>query len=315
MKSIVDGFRTRVRTGQVFVLAILAIGGLAVGLIFLVSQSRAVASPQTAVQQYMTNVYARDYERVYEFHSTGDRAVKSREEYLRENSPFTGFTLEVARQLASYIEFQDIQTEQQGDRAMVTVKFTVPDGNAAELQAILFPNAGSAISEDDELSETERRALLDELDRLHESGQIPSFEGEQTFELVQEQGGWRILENWAEAVRVHFSAEVKDGLSWEFEPVQNVVLVKPGETLQAVYRARNLSDEFVTAKARHIDSPEEYVDFLEVIQCFCFIQQTLKPGEEVEMPLVFRVEWDVPNDVKDFYIHYEYYPIDSFPDE
>lgn len=310
-----DWLRTRVRVGQIVVVTILGEGGLAIGLVFLASWLGVWSRPQVVVQQYVASVYAHDYSRAYELISGADKAVKSQEEYLRENRPFTRFTLEAARQLATYIEYPEIQTESQGGRATVTVKFIVPDGNAEEVKEILFPDSGALASQEDELSEAERRTLLAKLDQLHESGQIPTFEGEQTFELVQEQGQWRIVENWAETVRVHFSAEVKHGLPWEFEPVQEVVLAKPGETLQAVYRVKNLSDQLVTAKARHIDKPEEYTDFLEVIQCFCFIQQTLKPGEAAELPLVFRVEWDTPDEVKDFYVHYEFYPLELFPKE
>lgn len=299
------------RPGYVLIVALLVGGGLTLGLVFLVNRSGALSTPEAVVQQYMATVYARDYVSAYELISATDKAYKSEEEYLRENSPFTGFTLEAARQLASYIEYPEIQTEMEGNRATVMVKFVEPDGNAASVRDILF----AAPREGNELPQAERRNLLEQLDQLHTSGQIPTFEGEQTFELVKEQDGWRILENWAEAMRVHFSGEVKDGLPWEFEPVQDVVLAKPGETLQTAYRVKNLSDQPVTAKARHTDKPEEYVEFLEIIQCFCFIQQTLQPGEELELPLVFRVDWDVPPEVKDFYVHYEFYPLASFPEK
>jgi hypothetical protein len=300
------------RSGYVLIVALLIGGGLTLGLVFLVNRSGALSTPEAVVQQYMVRIYAQDYNLAYELISTADQAYKSREEYLRENSSFTGFTLEAARQLASYIEYPEIQIEKQGDnRATVTVKFVVPDGNAEVVRDILF----AAPREGNELPQAERNTLLEKLDRLHANGQIPTFEGEQTFALVKEQDGWRILENWAEAVRVHFNGEVKAGLPWEFEPVQAVVLAQPGETLQTAYRVKNLSDQPVTAKARHTDKPEEYVDFLEIIQCFCFIQQTLQPGEELELPLVFRVEWDVPPEVKDFYVHYEFYPLESFPEK
>lgn len=126
------------------------------------------------------------------------------------------------------------------------------------------------------------------------NGQIPTIEGEQTVELVREGNEWRVFENWAEGVQVHFSGEVKEGLAWEFEPLQDVVIIRPGETLQTVYRVKNLTDQSIIAKARHLDQPEEYLEFLNIIQCFCFLQQTLRPGEEAELPLVFRLEWDVP---------------------
>lgn len=320
MTSINDWFHSRVskilgakRIGRIsqIVVVLLVLGALAAGLIFLANRLGVLASPQTVAQQYMASLYAQDYDRAYAFISTADKAHKSREEYLRENSPFTGFTLEASRQLASYIKYPEFQIDPQGDWATVTVKFVVPDGNAEAVRSILFPTS----ADENKLTKAERNALLTQLDQLYDGGQIPTFEGEMTFELVKEQGGWRIFENWTEAVRVHFSAEVKDGLAWEFEPLQEMVLIKPGETLQTVYRVKNLSDQPVVAKARHVDRPEEYLDFLNIIQCFCLIQQTLQPGEEAELPLVFRVEWDVPTEVKDFYVHYAFYPLESFPED
>jgi cytochrome c oxidase assembly protein subunit 11 len=70
----------------------------------------------------------------------------------------------------------------------------------------------------------------------------------------------------------------------------------------------------VTAKARHQDEPKGLADkYLEIVQCFCFIQQTLAPGEEKELPVVFRVRWDVSKEVREFRVNYEFYPIDKFP--
>lgn len=312
MISMIDRFPARLRAGPMLGLVLVAVGVLVAGLFFWVNYSGAVTAPETVAQQYLVSLYAQDYERAYELISTTDKSYKSRDEYLRENNPFTGFTLEAARHLATYIEFSETQLEQLGEnRLSVMLKFVMPDGNAEVVREILFarPQSGN------ELPEAEREALLAKLDQLHENGQIATFEGEQTFELVKEEAGWRIQENWAASVRVHFSGEVKEGLLWEFEPLQEVVLAKPGETLQTTYRAKNLSDQPVVALARHLDRPEEYLDYLNIIQCFCFIQQTLRAGEEVKLPLAFRVEWDVPDEVRDFYVHYEFYPIESFPDE
>jgi len=54
--------------------------------------------------------------------------------------------------------------------------------------------------------------------------------------------------------------------------------------------------------------------YLEIVQCFCFIQQTLAPGEEKEFPLVFRVNWNAPEELKELRVSYEFYPIDKFPE-
>lgn len=313
MSLLSNRFRSGMRTGPLLVIVILGLGGLATGILFWITQAEVFTSPELMVKQYMARVYAQDYSRAYELISTEDKAYKSQEAYLQENNNgFSGFRLEAARRLASFIEFPEIQTDVQGDRAIVTVNYIVPDGNDPAVRDILFARSSPSGSE---FTEAERSELLAKLDHLQRTGQIPTFEGEETFELVKETNGWRIIENWAASVRVHFSGQVMDGLAWEFEPIQETVLAKPGETLQAIYRARNLSDQPVTAKARHLDRPAEVTEFLNIIQCFCFIQQTLQPGEEVKLPLVFRVAWDVPTDVTDFYVHYEFYPLESFPED
>lgn len=287
--------------------------------------SSAPLPPQQVVQRYAAAVYARDYAGAYELISEADRRYKSREEYLRENGPFEGFTLELARRLAAYIEFREIETEARGDRATVTVKFVVPDGNAEAVREVLFADPLRSEPWPEELPEAQRKTLLAKLDQLHESGQIPMLEGEQAFDLVKEgldtlrtrpkRGSWRIFENWSAAVVVHFSGVVKDGLPWEFGPAQAEIRAVPGQTVRTVYRAKNLSDQPVTAKACHILEPEEHKAYLETIQCFCFIQDTLGPGEEKEMPLVFRVRWDAPSSVKRFDVRYEFYPVESFPED
>ena len=104
---------------------------------------------------------------------------------------------------------------------------------------------------------------------MNRTGTLPMIRGTEEWELIEEPQGWRIFLNWAGAVRVFFHAEVKAGLPWKFWPVQDVVLARPGETLQAFYRAKNLSRRSITAKARHLDEPKGLAaKSLEIIQCF-----------------------------------------------
>jgi hypothetical protein len=317
MSSRIEGFRKIIRLNRVVRLLGFIAVGLIVGLIFWRSRSvtgwfsRDQDSPEAVVEQYLANLYAQDYDRAYEFIASIDQSYKSRADYIQENGGgFTGFTLEAARQLASYIQYSTIQTEPGPDRLRLTVKFTMPDGNAPMVREILFAQLTSG----GEPAGPDRQALLANLDQLQRSGQLPMLQGEQTFELVQEEVGWRILENWTEGIRVHFSGEVKADLPWAFEPVQAMIVSTPGQTLQTTYRVKNLADRPIVGKALHLDQPEAYLDYLQIVQCFCLIQQTLQPGEEREMPLIFRVEWNVPSEVTDFYVHYEFYPIESFPE-
>lgn len=286
----------------------------ALGVSFLmVPLCRAQGSPENVLKAYTQALYARDFEQAYPLLSEADRKLKSKEEYLRENPPFQGFALQAARKLASYIDYEDIHVQIQGTTATVKVRWRLPSGNAPEIRSLLQDWDEDRLST---LSKAEQEAILEKLEALRRSGKFPMLEGEDSFELLREAPGWRVFLNWGGAIKVIFRGEAKMGLPWEFYPVQEVVLARPGETLRAIYRAKNLADRTTEGKARHLDEPKELAEkYLEMVQCFCFIQQALEPGEEKEFPLLFRVKEGVPEDVKSFQITYEFYPLEHFRGE
>ena len=219
--------------------------------------------------------------------------------------------LELTHKLAETIELRDVRTDIQGNRAKANFTVRFPNANVSELQQLFLDFDPDRLTK---LTTRERGAIEEKLEQMKSQRTIPMIEGEDNLELVREKGKWRVLVEWAGAIRVRFFAEVKEGLSWEFGPVQGTVLARPGETLQAIYRVKNVSARPITAKARHLDESKELAaKYLEIIQCFCFIQITLAPGEQKELPLVFRVHWDTPKDVKEFRVTYDFYPIEKFP--
>jgi hypothetical protein len=291
--------------------ALLVLLALPVAYVLTTSHAPLAEKPEVTLKHYLEAIYAQDYRTAYQWISLGDKNHKSKKDYLRENPSFAGLTLKLTRILAEMIEFRNLRSEIRQHRA--TVKFTVkmPNANAPTLRALLLDFDPERLSR---LTRDKQRILIEKLENLRMQGELPVLEGEESWDLVKEPAGWRVFLNWTGAIRVLFEARVKGALPWRFWPVQNVVLATPGKTLQAVYRAKNLSDEPVTAKARHIDEPKDLAGkYLQIIQCFCFIQETLAPGEEKELPLVFRVHWDAPDEVKEFRITYEFYPIEKFP--
>jgi cytochrome c oxidase assembly protein subunit 11 len=97
-------------------------------------------------------------------------------------------------------------------------------------------------------------------------------------------------------IGVRFDANVHPGLPWKFEPVQNTIEVAPGARTKIFYRAQNLSARTITAQAAYNVSPDTVGRYFKKIQCFCFTEQTLKPGQSVEMPVVFFVDPAIRND-------------------
>lgn len=263
------------------------------------------------VSRYLKAVYAQDYSEAYRYVSKRDQTAKSAADYLRENPSFTGAAAELARGLAQLIEVGPLSFTTRGNGATVRVDVSLPDANAPELQKLF---AGFDPDEMNRLTAEQRGQILDAVTRMAQTGTLPVVTGKESLELLKENGRWAVFHNWSEAIRVLFHAEVKEGLPWAFAPVQEMVLAQPGETLHAAYRARNLSDRTVTAKARHVDTPKEAAaKYLNIIQCFCFLRQILEPGQETELPLVFRVDWDTPRAHDEFHVTYQFFPSEKFP--
>ncbi len=91
-------------------------------------------------------------------------------------------------------------------------------------------------------------------------------------------------------VKVQFDANVHPGLPWRFEPEQLAVNVAPGARTRIFYSAQNLSARAITGQAVYNVSPDTVGKYFKKIQCFCFSEQTLQPGQKVDMPVVFFVD-------------------------
>jgi cytochrome c oxidase assembly protein subunit 11 len=91
-------------------------------------------------------------------------------------------------------------------------------------------------------------------------------------------------------VTVRFNADVNSGLPWSFQPAQRSIEVKIGEQALAFYRATNHADRPVTGTATFNVTPDKAGAYFAKIECFCFTEQTLEPGQSVEMPVTVYVD-------------------------
>lgn len=116
-------------------------------------------------------------------------------------------------------------------------------------------------------------------------------------------------------VTVDFTGTVMPGLAWEMRPLTARLDVHPGELQQVRYLVRNLSDTPVVGQAVPSVAPGQAARHFDKIDCFCFAEQALAPGEQKELPLVFRLRPEIDRDVRNVTLAYAFFKIDAKPGE
>jgi cytochrome c oxidase assembly protein subunit 11 len=112
----------------------------------------------------------------------------------------------------------------------------------------------------------------------------------------------------ARKVTIEFDANAH-GLAFRFRPLVNHVDVHPGELATVEYEVRNDQPVAVTAQAVPSYGPAIAANYFRKIECFCFTQQTLAPGESRRMPVVFVVDPKLPKDVTSIAISYTFFEV------
>ena len=279
--------------------AVLVAGGGA----FLAARS---PSPEQVVTRLLRARYVNDAQAVYELASAADRRARTLEQHLQSHPPFPDDFQELIGELARFIAFDAFDSDLQATSGTVTARGSVPNANHPEIDRLLYGTGDTAA-----LSLRARRA---ELRRRGRAGTLPLVEFAEQVELVREEERWTVYLDWAVGYTIHFRAEVREQLPFEFSVEPASITLKPGETGSAVFRARNVSAATVKAKAGHLFDPPLAFLHTELVQCFCFFEDTYAPGEERQLPVAIRLGWDVPTDLGEITMLYEYYPLEQFQD-
>ncbi|KEP69043.1 cytochrome c oxidase assembly protein [Thioclava sp. BHET1] len=116
-------------------------------------------------------------------------------------------------------------------------------------------------------------------------------------------------------ITVRFDANVARDMPWEFKPVQTEMKLKIGQNGLAFYEAYNPTDRPIAGTASYNVSPDVAGYYFDKIQCFCFTEQVLQPGERVQMPVSFFVDPGIVEDadakrIKSLTLSYTFYETD-----
>jgi cytochrome c oxidase assembly protein subunit 11 len=117
-------------------------------------------------------------------------------------------------------------------------------------------------------------------------------------------------------IGVRFDANIDPRLPWKFEPEQTTVRIHPGARTTIYYRATNYTARTTVGTATFNVTPTQAGQYFSKLECFCFTEQVLKPGESVRMPVIFYVDPKLREDpgtrhVDEITLSYTFYPVEN----
>ena len=108
-------------------------------------------------------------------------------------------------------------------------------------------------------------------------------------------------------ITVEFDANSRG--PWEFKPAQRSLQVHPGEMATVMYEFQNVQDRRMSAQAIPSYAPQQAAAHFNKLQCFCFNQYTLEPGEKKSWPVVFVIDPKISRDVKTITLSYTFFEV------
>ncbi|HVO95939.1 MAG TPA: cytochrome c oxidase assembly protein [Terriglobales bacterium] len=257
--------------------------------------------PVQVIGAYLRATYARDYVEAYRYISSADRKVRDLNRYVRERGAFSGFTLQAAKRLSEFVEVAVLRQSENPPRLQAAIKYRVPD--TKQIAPLLLDWDPFRLNS---LSPPQRQQLLDGLVRRRRDGSLEMRQGEETFELVQEDGEWRIFLDWAGGVKIPISVDLSKSTDLDVALSNSEFVVQPGDVFDLSLRIRNKSDQVLVARIGHIVAPQDIADYLDFVQCGFLLPVTLRPGKEQEYSGTYMVRGSLPEGVRQLKLTYDF---------
>lgn len=108
-------------------------------------------------------------------------------------------------------------------------------------------------------------------------------------------------------IKVQFVASLNADMPWEFKPVTRTMKLHPGESATVEYYAKNTSPNDIIGQAVPSVTPGLAASYFQKTECFCFTEQKLAAGEEKRMPVIFRIDNALPDDIHELTLSYTFF--------
>jgi hypothetical protein len=252
------------------------------------------------IKDYIQATYARDFARAYRLISDKDKQMMNEVDYVRDHGAYDGFTLRLAKKLAANMDFNVLEDARDAQRARIKAGFKLP---SPEDLSPLVENWDS--EKLNSLSPAQQGQILESIEKLRHDKKLLMVESQETFELIQERGNWRLFFDWASGTRVMFSfvAPPSSGIEVEFQ--EKEIVANSHEPFIVHFRIKYRGNREVSARIVHRVEPLAVKENLQMIQCGLLSPINLAPGTEQEMASVYLFDGSL-GEVKQVSITYEF---------
>lgn len=282
-------------------IALLAVSAVLGAIWFYRSQQEpGTDAPFETARAYLRATYARDTKVIYALLSNADRAARDETGFVKSQGSFEGFTLEVARKLAAWIEAKPIAQSDSDARRSIKLSYRLPA--PAELNGLLLDWDQEKLNA---LPAERQRQIINEIDALHKNRKLVMLDGQEELELVRDGGAWRIFLNWAAATKVRLQAHL-DGTPLDIQFAQKEVFTKNDELFLVNLTIKNSSSQPVTFGVSHEVDPAVIGDDLELVECGLLTPVTLAAGQNREYAMAYLLAPSPGRSLREFTLSYRF---------
>jgi hypothetical protein len=242
----------------------------------------AAANPVQVLEGYLKASYARDYRTAYTYIAERDQRVWGRDSYARRNGSLSGFALALARKLAAPMQVWTINRKAASDRVHYEIGYSVPTGD--ELSSALLEWDEKKLNR---LSGSRQQQLMDRIEALGLSFKAVKMNGRESFDLIRENGEWRIFYDWASANKVKVKLAAPRGSGINVLISGDEFMVKKSEPFDVNFTLTNRGHAPASVRLVHHIEPGSAEQRLEMIACGALLPITLQPGASQEITMSY----------------------------
>jgi hypothetical protein len=241
--------------------------------------------PFDIVEAFVKASYARDYKQAYQQISSVDQRVMEEWDYASQHRNLSGFALELAKKLAGDMDIWVIDRKLNLDQHHYSVGYKV-----RVYEEVPSPPADWDEDKLNALSRGEQERFVERLERFKTNGNMITITGQETFDLVLEQGRWKIFFDWASRTRIKFRVALPQRAGLDVRVLHNDFFAKQDEPFTIVFTIKNISKHQLVARIVHHVEPKDMEDHVYMIACGALRPLVLQPGEDRELSSAYLLK-------------------------